>query len=114
VTQNRANSSGPPAPAAAAAAEPTEAPVERRLTMASSRPDGKAAASGAEAGRPSADAVGLPRSKFGYLYKQGGRIKGWKRRWFLYEKGTLMYFKSVQVRHPAHHPAPAPPPGRRA
>ena len=43
---------------------------------------------------------GLAPSKYGFLFKQGGRIKGWKRRWFLYEKGELQYFKAVQVRPP--------------
>jgi len=33
-------------------------------------------------------------SKSGYMVKQGGRIKTWKRRWFVLNDGCLYYFKA--------------------
>jgi hypothetical protein len=57
-----------------------------------------ASASAGGAATPLVKGGGLAPSKYGYLFKQGGRIRGWKRRWFIYEKGELAYFKAVQVR----------------
>ena len=34
----------------------------------------------------------------GWLGKEGGSIKTWKKRWCVLEKGTLYYFKSPDVR----------------
>jgi hypothetical protein len=32
--------------------------------------------------------------KFGYLSKLGGKVKMWKRRWFVLRNGELFYYKS--------------------
>lgn len=31
--------------------------------------------------------------KFGYLLKLGGKVKMWKRRWFVFRNGELFYYK---------------------
>ncbi|XP_005998342.1 pleckstrin homology domain-containing family H member 2 [Latimeria chalumnae] len=35
-----------------------------------------------------------PLEKSGYLLKMGGKVKTWKRRWFVLKAGELMYYKS--------------------
>ncbi|XP_048858663.1 pleckstrin homology domain-containing family H member 2 isoform X2 [Brienomyrus brachyistius] len=35
-----------------------------------------------------------PLEKAGYLLKMGGRVKTWKRRWFVLKAGELLYYKS--------------------
>ncbi len=35
----------------------------------------------------------------GYMVKQGGRIKTWKKRWFVLSDNCLYYFKSHEVRN---------------
>ena len=35
--------------------------------------------------------------KKGFLTKQGGRVKTWKKRWFVLDKGKLAYFNSDKV-----------------
>ncbi|XP_061083918.1 pleckstrin homology domain-containing family H member 2 [Conger conger] len=35
-----------------------------------------------------------PLEKSGYLLKMGGRVKTWKRRWFVLKAGELLYYKS--------------------
>lgn len=47
--------------------------------------------------QPGASSGGVPftnASKKGWLTKQGGRIKTWKRRWFILSDNCLFYFKS--------------------
>jgi len=39
---------------------------------------------------------GSPR-KCGHLSKQGGSNKAWRRRWVVFEKGELKYYRSSQV-----------------
>jgi len=39
-------------------------------------------------------------SKEGYLVKQGGRWRSWKRRWFVLRNTTLYYFSAPSVRDP--------------
>ncbi|KAG9344565.1 hypothetical protein JZ751_011236 [Albula glossodonta] len=36
-----------------------------------------------------------PLEKSGYLLKMGGRVKTWKRRWFVLKAGELLYYKNV-------------------
>lgn len=31
--------------------------------------------------------------KFGYLLKMSGKVKIWKRRWFVFKGGELLYYK---------------------
>lgn len=38
--------------------------------------------------------------KEGYLYKQGGSVKNWKKRWFSLKELSLYYFKSPQDSYP--------------
>ncbi|KAJ8359681.1 hypothetical protein SKAU_G00162060 [Synaphobranchus kaupii] len=38
-----------------------------------------------------------PLEKSGYLLKMGGRVKTWKRRWFVLKAGELLYYKSPDV-----------------
>lgn len=35
-----------------------------------------------------------PLEKSGYLLKMGGKVKTWKRRWFVLKGGELLYYKS--------------------
>lgn len=43
--------------------------------------------------------------KEGYLTKLGGRIKNWKKRWFVLEDGKLYYYKTpVSVNHYSSQP----------
>jgi hypothetical protein len=39
-----------------------------------------------------------PAEKDGYMTKQGGSIKTWKRRWFVLKGPNLYYFKTNKVR----------------
>ncbi len=32
--------------------------------------------------------------KCGYLTKLGGKVKNWKRRWFVMKNGEMLYYKS--------------------
>ena len=41
-------------------------------------------------------ALGTP-DKEGFLTKQGGKIKTWKRRWFVLKGDTIYYFKTQKV-----------------
>ena len=43
--------------------------------------------------------LGAPAHK-GFLTKQGGRIKTWKRRWFVVSDSCLYYFKSEKDKEP--------------
>jgi cytohesin len=36
--------------------------------------------------------------KEGWLWKQGGRVRNWKRRWFVITDGCLFYFETRTVR----------------
>jgi len=36
--------------------------------------------------------------KEGWLWKQGGRVKNWKRRWFIITDGCLFYFETRTVK----------------
>jgi hypothetical protein len=47
--------------------------------------------------------------KKGYLTKQGGRIKTWKRRWFVLTNNCLYYFKTKGVCRPIDRPTNQPP-----
>ena len=44
----------------------------------------------------SVSALGTP-DKDGFLTKQGGAIKTWKKRWFVLKGDTLYYFKTQKV-----------------
>jgi len=43
--------------------------------------------------------------KSGYLTKLSGKLKTWRKRWFVLKNGTLSYWKS-QVAPPARNPHP--------
>jgi len=45
----------------------------------------------------SVDSV-TPNDKDGYITKQGGKIKTWKRRWLVLKGNTLYYFKTKKDR----------------
>lgn len=47
--------------------------------------------------RPQTVAPSKAARKEGYMKKQGGQIKTWKKRWFVLENGSLSYFKSKNV-----------------
>ncbi|KJE90748.1 myosin-X [Capsaspora owczarzaki ATCC 30864] len=51
---------------------------------------------GAESDDEEAESEAIDEYKEGYMVKQGGRIKTWKRRWFILRDGTLAYFKGKQ------------------
>ncbi|XP_036607959.1 pleckstrin homology domain-containing family H member 2 isoform X2 [Trichosurus vulpecula] len=46
-----------------------------------------------------------PLEKSGYLLKMGGKVKTWKRRWFVLKGGELLYYKSPSdvIRKPQGH-----------
>jgi len=47
------------------------------------------------------------KTKRGYLSKQGGSSKGWKRRWCVFENNALFYYKQEGVCFPFPFPFPS-------